>query len=179
MRKIPIGKPHLDQEDFHWIEIIDDILLCFSNVTNRGLIGSNFLQSQTSQQDSISQSDSGIEQSNSPSFLLRQRAMIKTRSVTNPSMIHSNSSNGLTNSPSEYRDNSPATSMKQSRTTLDGMLDLSNDDLLVDQQEDDLNPSVTDLHSMSSPEKRRKQHISTKIFKPFQNMRFRKKNSTS
>lgn len=93
-------------------------------------------------------------------------------------MIHSNSSNGLINSASEYRDNSPATSMKQSRTTLD----LSNEDLLDDQQQqqqDNLNPSITDLHSISSSEKRRKENISTKILKPFHNIRFRKKNSTS
>lgn len=165
-------------EYLNWRE--NYVFRCFSNVTNRGLINSNYLQSQTSQQDSISQSDNGIEQPNSPSFTLRQRAMLKTRSATNPSMIHSNSSNGITNSPSEYRDNSPATSMKQSRTTFDGMLDQSNDDLLDDQQQqDEKNPSITDIHSMSSPEKRRKQIISTKIFKPFHNIRFRKKNSTS
>ena len=137
------------------------------------------MQSQSSQQDSISQSDSGIEQPNSPSFTLRQRATLKTRSVTNPSMIHSNSSNGMTNSPSQYRDNSPGTSIKQNRRTFDGAFDLSNEDLLDDQQQDEPNPSLTDLHSLSSPEKRRRQIISTKLFKPFHNIRFRKKNSTS
>lgn len=154
----------------------------FSNINNRGILTNSFLPTQISQQDTISQSDSGIEQSNSPSTNLKQRAMINNRSLNNSSVLHSNSANGLMNSSinSDSIDNS--SSIKQSRSVFECTPDLQNDNqdfILDDQQQYDRNSSTDERQSMSSPEKKRKQMISAKLFRPFQNMRFRKKNSTT
>lgn len=167
-------------------------MIVFSNANCRGLSGNSFLPTQISQQDTISQSDSGIEQSNTPSTILKQRAILNNRSNNNSSILHSNSANSITNSlinssgidrqnVSDYLDNS-LSSIKQSRSVFEGIPDLQNDNqdfILDDQQQYDRNSSNGDRQSMSSPEKRRKQMISSKILKPFQNMRFRKKTSTN
>ncbi len=159
-------------------------------MNNRGLATNSFLANQILQQDTISQSDSGIEQSNSPLTTLKQRAIMNYRSSndrfsTNPSVLHSNSSNSITNSsinPTNYEYLKNSSSMKQIRSLFEGIPDLSNennDSIPDDQVQYDRNSSTDDRQSISSPEKTRKHIISTKLFKPFQNIRFRKKNSTS
>jgi hypothetical protein len=158
-------------------------------VNNRGLSGNSTAPIQTSQQDTISQSDSGIEQSNSPSSTLLRRTLMNTRPTNNnTSVIHSNSANSLNDqhssidrhNPSEYLDGS--LSSKQTKSLFEGIHDLqldNNDSISEYQPLNYDSKSSDDRRSMSSPEKTRKQMISTKLFKPFQNMRFRKKNSTS
>jgi hypothetical protein len=151
-------------------------------MNNRGILTNTFLPTQISQQDTISQSDSGIEQSNSPTVNLKQRAIINNRSLNNSSVIHSNSANGITNSSINSDSIDNTSSLKQSRSVFECIPDLQNDNqdfMLDDQQQYDRNSSTDDRQSMSSPEKKRRQIISTKLFKPFQNMRFRKKNTTT
>ena len=153
----------------------------FSNANSRGLPSNNFLPSQF---DSISQSDSGFEQSHSPSVILKQRAIINNnnnnnRSSHSPTILQSNSVNGITNPSSEYVNNSPLTSIKQSRSLFEGVPDEYNDYTFDDQPPNDRSSSAGDRQSMSSPEKTRKQILPTKILKSFQNIRFRKKNSNS
>ena len=159
-----------------------------------------------SQQDTISQSDSGIEPSNSPSATLKRRVIMNMRSSNerlsnNPSTFHSNSANGLTDSHSNstavnrqntYESLDNSLSSRQTKPVFEGISDLqvdNNDSISDDQQQQQqqqydktsqsIDSSYDDGQSSSSPEKTRKQMISTKFFKPFQNMRFRKKNSTS
>lgn len=156
-------------------------MFCFSNVTNnRGLSNNAFLPSQL---DSISQSDNGIEQSQSPSMILKQRAIMNNRLSNNPIIHQSNSINGMTTSSInpvyEYLNNSSLTSMKQTRSLFEGVSDENNDDILDDQQQYDRSSSTGDRQSMSLSEKTRKQIFSARIFKPFQNIRFRKKNTNS
>jgi hypothetical protein len=133
--------------------------------------------------DTISQSDSGIEQSNSPSITLKQRAIMNNRSSNNPTFVQSNSVNSITNSSiNPTYENLINSSMKQSRSLFNGIPDPPNDNndyLIDDQQQYDRNSSTGDRQSIPSPGKTRKQIFSTKIFKPFQNIRFRKKNSNS
>ncbi len=150
-----------------------------SNLNSRGLITNALFPTSNSQQDTISQTDSGFEQSNSPSVTLKQRAMKNNRSLTNPTILHSNSNNSINNTPDSV---DASSGMKPSRSLFESIPDLPNekngyspDDL----QQYDRASSTDDRQSISSPEKRRKQLLSTKIFKPFQNMRFRKKTSTS
>ena len=114
-------------------------------------------------------------------MILRQRAMINNnnRSSHSPTIPQSNSVNGTPNPSSEYASNSPIASVKQSRSLFEAVSDENNDYTFDDQPPYDRSSSAGDRQSMSSPEKTRKQILSTKILKPFQNIRFRKKNSTT
>jgi hypothetical protein len=154
----------------------------------RGISGNSLIPTQISQQDTISQSDSGIEPSNSPTSALKRTKLMNSRPSNNPTVIHSNSANSLTDSHlnsniidrSEYPEG--LLSSKQAKSVFEGIHDLqmdNNDSISDDQQlQYDRNSSYGDRQSMSSPEKSRKQMLSSKLFKPFQNMRFRKKNTS-
>ena len=113
---------------------------------------------------------------------------MNSRPSNNPSVIHSNSAHSLTNSHlnsnttdrSEYPESILST--QQAKSIFEGIHDLqmdNNDSISDDQQlQYDRNSSQGDRQSMSSPEKSRRQMLSSKIFKPFQNIRFRKKNTS-
>ncbi len=173
-------------------------------MNSRGLPINSLIPNQISQQDTISQSDSGIEPSNSPSTILKRRTMMNIRSSNerlsnNSSVLHSNSANGLIDSHSNstvidrqstYESLDNSLSSRQTKPVFEGIIDLQadNSDSISDDQQlhqYDRNSQIIDSSyadgqsSSSSPEKTRKQMISTKLFKPFQNMRFRKKNTTS
>ncbi|CAF1159111.1 unnamed protein product [Adineta steineri] len=176
-----------------------------STLTARGVSVNSLLPTSISQQDTISQSDSGIEQTNSPSATLKRRAIMNNTRSSNerlsnhPPMSYSYSTNGLLNShitpPSidrqstyEIIDNSSLS--KQTKSLFEGVSDIhtDNNDSLSDdqqlQQQYDKNSLNVDSSndegvSSSSPEKIRKPMISSKLFKPFQNIRFRKKNISS
>ena len=94
---------------------------------------------------------------------------MRTR-ATNPTRLISNnsSSNGQPNSC----ESPESSSMKTSRSLFDGISDLPNENYQIDRSS--LND---DQISQSSPDKIRKQIISAKLLKPFQNIRFRKKNN--
>ncbi|CAF3202703.1 unnamed protein product [Rotaria socialis] len=146
------------------------------------------------------QYDIGFEQPNS-STGIRNRLTMNNRPSTDhlansSSLLHSYSTNGIidayrnstvftrpnTNDP---LDNLPS---KQIQSLFDGNADrqISTNDSLSDdqlQQSDGnsqvINSSNDDRQSVSSVGKPRKQIIATKFFKPFQNIRFRKKIGTS
>ncbi|CAF1031135.1 unnamed protein product [Rotaria sordida] len=166
-----------------------------SNFYNRGLSGN-------SQQDTISQTDNGLEMSNSPSAILRNRFMANCRQANehqpnNSPILYSKSSNSLNdlnrntinyNRPNTYDSLGNTLPSKQTKSSYEPITDrqFSHNDSISDDQQTQLdgnsqiiNSSIDDRRSLPSLEKTRKHIISTKFFKPFQNIRFRKKISTS
>ncbi|CAF2596650.1 unnamed protein product [Rotaria sp. Silwood2] len=172
----PIGKPN-------------------SNFNSRGL-------SANSQQDTISQIDNGFELTNSPSAILKNRFVTNRRpsneyQSSNSPILYSKSSNCLNDlnrnstvfhRPNTYESFEKSLASKSAKTSSEGVPDrqISNNDSMFDDQNQQsdghsqlINSSTDDRRSLSSFEKTRKQLISTKFLKSFQNMRFRKKLSTS
>ncbi|CAF2070722.1 unnamed protein product [Rotaria magnacalcarata] len=171
-----------------------------SNFTSRGFAANPIHSNQGSQQDTMCQYDIGFEQPNS-STVMRNRSTMNNRASTDhlansSSLLPSYSTNGIIDvyrnstvftrpNTNDSLDNS---SSKQIKSLFDGNADrqISTNDSLSDdqlQQSDGnsqvINSSNDDRQSVSSVGKPRKQIISTKFFKPFQNIRFRKKIGTS
>ncbi len=166
----------------------------FSNINNRS--------NQISQQDIMTRSDNGFEYPNSPLLSLKRRAITNStlfsnrsteRLSSNSRMVYSNSINGLNNS------NTTVTGMmrqnpddsfdilslnRQIRPTFDIITDQQSDKNDDHQQEYDRKSQISDSvyddqQTTLSVDKKRKQMITTKLFKPFYNIRFRKKNNVS
>ncbi|CAF3645110.1 unnamed protein product [Rotaria sp. Silwood1] len=160
--------------------------------------------STNSQQDTISQTDTGFEQSNSPSTTLKNRFITNYRpsnehQSNNSPILYSRSSNCLNDlnrnstnfhRPNTYESFENSSIPKPKKPSSEGIPDrqISNNDSISDdqqqQQQSDgysqiINSSPDDRQSLSSFEKTRKQLISTKFLKSFQNIRFRKKINTS
>jgi hypothetical protein len=162
------------------------------------------MPSQASQQDTIS--DSGYEQSQSPSNTLKRRAiannaMINHRSSTErlssfPLSVYSSSSYGLNDFPltsaagldreNTFESLDLSSSSKQTKPLFEAVPDyvMDSNELVADQQQkvNGSTPSVdtaNDDRRSTSSEKVRRQLLTSRIFKPFQNMRFRKKSNTS
>ena len=156
-------------------------------------------------QDAITHNDSVGEYLNSPLMSLTRRAINHStllndnasseRLLSNSKMIYSQSSNGLNNSninSTKIIRNNTNDSLDVLSTTL-----LSNRqtkpifDLMTDQQSDNNDSIHDDGKSLksnsindeqitpSSFDKRRKPILSSKLFRSFHNIRFRKKNSLS
>lgn len=170
----------------------------FSTQNNRGFAGiSN--STQLSQQDMTNQSDAGFESTNS-STVFRNRPTMNNRPsmdhlYNNSSIYHSHSAMGVNelyrNSATLNRqainESIENTSSKQNKSVLGNTMnpqistnDSISDDLqLYDGNSQLINSSNDERQSLSPVEKTRKQLITTKIFKPFQSIRFRKKVGTS
>ncbi len=149
-----------------------------------------------SQQDTASSTDSGFDYLNSPSLTLKRRTfanIISTsnrssgdRLMNNSTMKYSDSTNGLCDTMRQDTSDSlelPSLA-RQTKPTFDLIPDLQtdNNNFIIDdhqnqyQRKSNLTDSIPDdLQSNTSSEKSRKQIISTKLLKPFQNMRLRKK----
>ncbi|CAF0756162.1 unnamed protein product [Adineta ricciae] len=170
-----------------------------STLNTRVISMNSLLPTQVSQQDTISQSDSGIEPSNSSSVTLKRRAIMNNRSSQNPPVSQASSTNGNLDShlssTSTDRQNSyellnSSSLSKQTKSLFQGIPDsqMDNNDSISDDQQQHMQhdrnyqyaheSSNDEGHSSSSPEKIRKP-ISTKLLRPFQNIRFRKKTSNS
>jgi hypothetical protein len=111
-------------------------------------------------------------------------------------MINSPSASGLSDSnlnptavdrQNTYESLDISLSSRQTNPSLGDTLDLQSDNnasISDDPQQYDRTSQYADStyderRSISSSEKTRRQMISTKLFKPFQNIRFRKKNANS
>lgn len=167
------------------------MFLMFSTTTNRSMIQSHSFASQ----DTISPPEPSFDQSNSPSMILKRRVMNNValmssrpssdRLATYPSM---NSSNGLNElsigSDRENLNDSPDVlpfTSKAMKPVFDPIPDLNVENaepvFVDDQREMNLTPSTDpadDRRSVSS-EKARRQALANKLFKPFQNLRLKKK----
>ncbi len=150
----------------------------------------------------MTRSDNGFEYPNSPLLSLKRRAITNStlfsnrsteRLSSNSRMVYSNSINGLNNS------NTTVTGMmrqnpddsfdilslnRQIRPTFDIITDQQSDKNDDHQQEYDRKSQISDSvyndqQTTLSVDKKRKQMITTILFKPFYNIRFRKKNNVS
>ncbi len=149
------------------------------------------------QTDGTSRSDSGFEYSNTPPSTLHRRtiansAMFNNRSSNErlspkPKMVYSHSTNGLNNSTGMLQQNTDdsldiLSSSRSTKSIFDIVTDpqIDNNDSLSDDpdRKSHLSDSMfDDQQFVSSPDKKRKQMLSTKLLKPFQI--FRKKSNVS
>jgi hypothetical protein len=146
----------------------------------------------------MQRNDNGSEYSNSPSTVKRRTFTNSTlfsnhlssdHLSLNRKIVYSHSANGLNNStestrPNTYDSLEILSTGQQSKPIFDIITDsqFDNDDSLLDDQDrkSQISESMySDQQSVLSPEKKRKQLFSTKLLKPFQSMRFRKKTNNS
>ena len=124
-----------------------------------------FFPSQISQQDTISPPETPLDSSNSPSTMIKRRVVNSVGLMMNDRLSTYPSTNGS----NDEREN-PTESSDLTKTTVEN-------NPTTESMAEDLNP-IDDRRSMSS-EKVRRQGLTTKLFKPFQNLRIRKKSNTS
>jgi hypothetical protein len=160
-----------------------------------------------SQQDTISRNDGSFDYSNSVSTSLKRRTMtnntfFNNRSSTerlspNSKMVYSSSTNGLNNSSINstrmIRHNTDdsldiLSSTRQTKPIFDIITDpkFDNNDSIDDDQEQQydrksqISDSMYDDQQLtSSPDKNQKPTLSTKLLRPFYNIRLRKKTNVS
>ncbi|UJR33378.1 hypothetical protein I4U23_020826 [Adineta vaga] len=172
-----------------------------SSINNRSVSTNPLYTTYPSSQDIMSISDSNFDYVNSPSTTLKRRTVANnvspsnrssTDRLLNPSTItYSHSTNGLydlsTNSTGMSRQDasdSPDTSSlgKASKPIFDITSDYGtdNNDFILDDQDrkSTIFDSVSDDQQSISSNKSRKQILSSKLLKPFQNMRIRKKSGS-
>lgn len=146
-------------------------------------------------QDSVSLPDSNTDYTNSPSSILKRRTVASnllsanrssTERLNAPSIPYSHSTNGLY----DLSSTSTATSdpieipslAKQARPVFDLISDFGNDsnDFNTDEQDrkSNITGSLSDDQQSISSNRSRKQVLSTKLLKPFQNLRVRKKSGS-
>lgn len=163
----------------------------FSNLSVRGIPINPIIP--MSQRDTINGNN---DYSKSPSF--RHRTHTNNNSSSDiPSteriapiskIVYSHSTNGLNNTDTIQQNTSDPFDLlsvnRQARPVFDIVTNSQydnnvsiNDD--YDRKSRFSNSSHGDQQSISSPDKKRKQYLSTKLLKPFQNMRFRKKANAS
>lgn len=136
-----------------------------NNTIQRSLASNAFFPSQISQQDTISPPETPLDSSSSPSTMIKRRVVNSVGLMMNDRLSTYPSTNGS----NDEREN-PTESSDLTKTTVEN-------NPTTESMAEDLNP-IDDRRSMSS-EKVRRQGLTTKLFKPFQNLRIRKKSNTS
>jgi hypothetical protein len=156
---------------------------------------------QTSQQDTISRNDNDFEHLNCSSTALKRRAIYNSGLLNNrtssdrlsptPKIVHSRSTNGLNNSTIKLNemirenthDSLDILSLnRQTKPIFDIITDqqFDNNGSTLDDRKSQISDSTYDYQqSILSPTSRRKQLTSSRLFRSFHNLRFRKKNNTS
>ena len=176
---------------FFFVE--ESIVLFFSNLNNRVNATNPLFSIRTSSQDLLNRIDNG---SDSPASIVKRRTYTNSAMSNNtlsssdhlslnPKLLYSRSANDLNNSnelsvnhPDESLDITPVNS------PIKPVFDLATDgtDSLYDEQDgrSQLSGSAfDDQQSITSPERKRKKLLSSKLLKPFQNIRLRKKSNAS
>ena len=179
--------------------------LPFSSSNARGVSINPLLPLAISQHDSTNQAEPSLEPYNAMSTLLKRRTIGDSHAVSNhlstdglinsATMVYSSSTSGLNNAhqPSTgiIRTNTHdsfdvLSASRPARSTFDMISDLpsdTRDSMSSDLQQDSISQLLSsvndDRSSLQSSDKARKSMLSTRILKPFQNMRSRKKNSTA
>ncbi|CAF1099606.1 unnamed protein product [Adineta ricciae] len=168
-----------------------------SNISNRNVSTTALHPEHLSQQELLSLSDSNYDFLNPPSSTLKRRiigsqvlpasrssaervlnspvTMTSSQSVSGLYDLSSNHSNGT--SRHDLPDSAETSSLTKSGKP---MFDIDNVDFMLDDQDRRSNvvDSGSDDQQSVSSGKSRKQVLSTKLLKPFQNMRIRKKSAT-
>lgn len=182
--------------NFHQIKPFS--IVHFSNISNRNISTSALHSGHLSQQELLSLSDSNYDFVNSPSSTLKRRVIgsqvlpvsrSSAERVLNPpvTMTSSQSASGLYDSSSNHsnemsRHDLPPDSAETSSLAKHGkpIFDIDNVDFMLDDQDRRSNvvDSGSDDQQSISSSKSRKQVLSTKLLKPFQNIRIRKKSAT-
>lgn len=174
---------------------IDEDFICLFSALNNRVNASNPLFSiRTSSQDLLNRTDNG---SDSPSSIVKRRTYTNSALTNstlsssdhlsiNAKLIHSRSANDLNNSntnpPDESLDITPVNSPIKPVFELNSDLLVDSTDSLYDDQDrrSQLSGSAfDDQQSVTSPERKRKTLMSSKLLKPFQNIRLRKKSNAS
>ena len=133
--------------------------MVFSVTTQRTLASNAFFPSQISQQDTTSPPETPFD----PSMILKRRMVNSLGLMSNDRFSTYPSTNGSNDDRENLNETSDLT--------------LNPKIISTETKIEDSNP-IDDRRSMSS-EKVRRQALTTKLFKPFQNLRIRKKSNTS
>ena len=171
-----------------------------SNLNNRANSNNPIFSIQTTSQDMLNRTDNGSDYTNSPTTIAKRRTFTNSALFSNPSssdhlslkskLIYSQSANNLDTSGGLLSNNHADESLDVTPTNIPTkpMFDLlqdqqlDNTDSLYDEQDrrSQLSGSMfDDQTSIASPGRKRKQFLSSKLLKPFQNIRLRKKSNAS